>query len=145
MFTGRNFLSQGESIIIFLYMIEFMLLIRNQIRHISETAPEKHQAFLKACESYINDLKRDGKLIAAQPMIRDGIIISRVGGKFEENPFDEGRDIIVGYYHIKAKDMEEAKSIARANPEFEYSNTARIEVRPIRTKEVSTGFLYPEK
>jgi hypothetical protein len=125
-------------------MPEFMLLVRNQLRHISETAPEKHDDFLKACENYIHDLKRENKLIAAQPMVREGKMISGTHGSFEEGPFNEGKDIIVGYYHIRANDIEDAISIAKANPEFEYSNTARVEVRPVKTKEASTGFVYPE-
>lgn len=51
----------------------------------------------------------------------------------------------VGYYHILPKDMNEAKEIAKRNPEFEYGITERIEIRPIKVKEESTGFIYPEK
>jgi hypothetical protein len=52
--------------------------------------------------------------------------------------------VIVGYYHILAEDLEEAIAIAKKNPEFAYSTTARIEVRPIKTKEVITGYVYPK-
>lgn len=40
--------------------------------------------------------------------------------------------------------MDEAIAIAEGNPEFEYGTTARIEVRPIKMKEESTGFVYPK-
>jgi hypothetical protein len=40
--------------------------------------------------------------------------------------------------------MNEAVSIAKENPEFEYGTTARIEVRPIKTKEVTTNYVYPK-
>jgi len=40
--------------------------------------------------------------------------------------------------------MEEAISIAIWNTEFEYGSGARIEVRPIKTKEVTTNFEYPK-
>ena len=43
-----------------------------------------------------------------------------------------------------ASNIEEAIEIAKRNPEFEYTNTARVEVRPIKTKEVSTGLVYPQ-
>lgn len=41
--------------------------------------------------------------------------------------------------------MSEAIEIAKRNPEFEYGTTARIEVRPIKTKEESTDYVYPGK
>jgi len=42
-----------------------------------------------------------------------------------------------------ANDMNDAIAIAKGNPEFEYTPTAKVEVRPIKTKE-KTGFAYPK-
>jgi len=52
--------------------------------------------------------------------------------------------VIVGYYYLAAKDLDEAIELAKGNPEFEFSTAARIEVRPIKMKEETTGFVYPE-
>ena len=51
----------------------------------------------------------------------------------------------MGYYHIRARDFDEAVSIAKQNPEFDFSTTARIEVRPLKVEEESTSFVYPSK
>ena len=126
-------------------MKEFMLLIRNSAGGDTRQSPDLHQKFLKDCESYINQLIKEGKLVAAQPLEREGRIISRYGTQLQEVPFDESREVQVGYYHILATDMEEAIRIAKKNPEFEYVASARIEVRPVKMKEASTGFVYPEK
>lgn len=120
-----------------------MLLIRNEIDHQSTWSSDQHQQFLKACEAYINELKKKGKLIAAQPMIREGKMISGFKGHFKEANFSEIKEVIVGYYHILANDTNDAISIAKQNPEFEYSTTGRIEVRPIKMKEEKTGYIYP--
>ena len=124
-------------------MNEFMLLIRNEIDHQVAWSPERHQQFLKSCESYIGNLKKDGKLKAAQPLVREGVIISGSKGNWKEIPFKETKEVQVGYYHILAKDMNEAIEIAKGNPEFEFGTTARIEVRPIKAKENTTSFVYP--
>jgi hypothetical protein len=126
-------------------MKEFMLLIRNEIDHQASWTPHRHQQFLKACEAYIGDLKKEGKLISAQPMDRQGTMVSRVQSQWKEGPFHEGKEVIVGYYHILARNLNDAVAVAQRNPEFEYSSTARIEVRPIKMKEETTGFVYPEK
>ena len=123
-------------------MREFMLLIRNEKDHQASWSAETHQHFLRACEIYINRLKLEGKLKIAQPLVREGVIVSRRAGKWIESPFDEISEVQVGYYHIVAEDLEDAIKIAKMNPEFEYGTTARIEIRPIKTKEESTNYKY---
>ena len=124
-------------------MKEFMFFIRKQSDSKLTLSPEKHQQFLKGCENYIDKLKKEGKLISAQPIERDGVIISYSNKGWKDVPFDETKEVIGGYYHILAEDLLEAIAIAKANPEFEYNPDTRLEVRPIKMKEDSTGFLYP--
>jgi hypothetical protein len=125
-------------------MKEFMLYIRNTEDSKSDFSPELHKEFVTKCEVYIGKLQSQGKLVSAQPMVREGKLISGTDGAWKENPYNEGKDVIVGYYHIRANDMDDAIEIAKGNPEFAYTTTARVEVRPIKTKEVSTGFVYPK-
>ena len=124
-------------------MQEFMLLIRNRIDHQATWPPEQHEQFLKKCEGYIGNLKKEGKLKSAQPMVREGKIIFGAKGAWQEKPFNETQEVIVGYYHILADGLDEAIAIAKGNPEFEYGTTARIEVRPIKMKEETTSYVYP--
>lgn len=124
-------------------MKEFMLLIRNESDSKDAFSPEQNQAFLKACEVYIENLKKTGNLKKAQPLVREGKMISGSNGAWKDGPFNESKEVIVGYYHILAKDLDEAVAIAKGNPEFAFTTTARIEVRPIKTAEVTTAYVYP--
>lgn len=125
-------------------MKEFMLLIRNENDSKSGFSPEKHEEFVRSCMTYIERLKKNGNLVSAQPLVREGKMISGTPGAFKEGPFNETKEVQVGYYHILAKDMDDAVEIAKGNPEFAYSATARIEVRPIKMKEESTSYVYPK-
>ena len=125
-------------------MREYMLLIRNQGDQKAAMAPATHQEFLKECETYIGVLKKEGKLIAAQPLAREGKIITGSKAGWKERPVDPKQENQVGYYHIFANDLDDAVAIAKKNPEFEYGTTASIEVRPIKTAEKTTGFVYPK-
>ena len=125
-------------------MKEFMFLIRNEGDAKAALSSEKHLEFVKQCEVYIGKLKANNKLIAAQPLIREGVIISKEGELWKEVPCDPNKKIQVGYYHILAENLEEAIDIAKENPEFAYVPTATIEVRPIKTKEQETKFVYPK-
>jgi hypothetical protein len=125
-------------------MKEFMLLVRNEIDHDAAWSFEQNRQFLKKCEDYIGKLTKERKLISAQPLVREGKIISGSKGAWKARPFNETKEVIVGYHHILAEDLNEAIAIAQENPEFEYGITASVEVRPIKMKEAGTDFVYPK-
>ena len=125
-------------------MQEFMLLIRNDIDHQSDWSPEKYQQFLRESETYITDLKQRGRLIAAQTLVKIGMIISRANSEWNVRPMRPKGEVQVGYYHILANNMEEAIELAKGSPEFGYGTHARIEIRPIQTVEAEMGFAYQE-
>jgi len=58
---------------------------------------------------------------------------------------DPDQKVQVGYYHLKADNLDEAIAIAKRNPEFAFVQGAIIEVRPIKIKEEQTGFVYPKE
>jgi hypothetical protein len=124
-------------------MKEFMLLIHNKGDAKKSLTAEGHLAFIKQCETYIGILKSQNKLIAAQPLVREGFIISKTNNGWNEKALSPGKEVQVGYYHILADDMNDAISIAKDNPEFAYVPSASIEVLPIKTKEKETAFVYP--
>lgn len=110
-------------------MNEYMLLIHNKIDHQAAWPPEQLDQFLKSCEVYISTLMKAGKLKSA--------------GAWKEGPFNESKEVIVGYYHILAEDINDAIAVAKGNPEFEFGATAKIEIRPIKMKEELIDFAYP--
>ena len=121
-----------------------MLLIRNEADAKAGFSSEQHQQFLKDCMAYIDTLMKKGNLKSAQPLVREGKMISGTPGAWKDGPYNETKEIIVGYYHILANDLDEAIAIAKANPEFVYNKTAKIEVRPIKIMEESTSYIYPK-
>ncbi len=124
-------------------MKEFMLLIRNQRDHQTSWSAERERQFVEQCMVYIDDLKKQGKLISAQPLVREGKMLSGTKGAWDIGPFSESKEVIVGYYHVRANDIDDAVAIAKRNPEFEFGTTARVEVRPIKMKEETTEYVYP--
>lgn len=125
-------------------MKEFMLYIRNAGDAKAALSPDEHLAFVKECEVYIGKLKAKGNLIAAQPIIREGVVIKKNGNEWSQVAVDPSKEVQVGYYHIAAETISDAIAIAKDNPEFEYVPSATIEVRPIKKKEEKTNFVYPK-
>ena len=56
-------------------MQEYMLFIQNEIDHQKSWSPERLEEFLNKCKDYIGELTSEGKLIDAQPIVRQGKII----------------------------------------------------------------------
>ena len=72
-----------------------------------------------------------GKLKGAQPLEIGGAVIHSNNGTFKDGPFNESKEVITGYFHILAENLEEAVKIAKANPVFETVD-ATMEIRPIK-------------
>ena len=123
---------------------EFMLYICNAAPGAKDAlSAEQHLAFVQQCEVYINRLAAAGKLIGAQPLLPEGIMVSRESNDWATVPIQHAGKVQVGYYHIIAGDMEEAIRIAKENPEFDFIASASVEIRPVKTKEARTAFVYP--
>ena len=116
-----------------------MLLIRKQ----KDDEEIISQEFLKACENYIGDLKRGGKLISAQPIEEEDNVVLSKNKTWKLASLNKAKEVIGGYYHLLAKDLEEAIEIAKENPEFAYHPNSWIEIRPIKTSEERSGYAYP--
>jgi hypothetical protein len=115
-------------------MKEFMLFIRTEEDHLASMSPEQQQKHVQKIGDYISDLMKSGRLKGAQPLEMDGKIIHGKKGNFKDGPFTEMKEVVVGYFHILAENIEEAAKIARANPMFEDAEGS-IEVRPIKRLE----------
>lgn len=124
-------------------MKEYMLLIRNHGDQKAAMPAGEHEKFVRECEAYITRLQKERKLIAAQPLLREGKILYGKAGNWQTKNVDTAGEIQVGYYHILAHDLAEAETIARQNPEFAYTESASIEIRPVKAGETQTGYEYP--
>lgn len=120
-----------------------MLYIRNAGDAKDALTQDQHSAFIKKCELYIEKLKAAGKLIAAQPLVREGFTLPKTASGWTTLAIDPTREVHAGYYHIRATDIGEAIAIVKENPEFEFVPSARIEIRLIKMKEEETWFIYP--
>ncbi|WP_258103588.1 YciI family protein [Marinoscillum sp. MHG1-6] len=112
-------------------MQEFMLFIKTTGDHLAHLSPQEQQAHVQKIGNYIGGLMNDGKLVGAQPLEMGGAVVQGNKGSFKDGPFTESKEVIVGYFHIKAASLEEAVAIAKANPIFE-DTEATMEIRPIK-------------
>ena len=115
-------------------MQEFLLFIRTEGDYCAAMPPEQYQQHIQKVGKYIERLTKEGKLIGAQPLQLNGLTLHGNKGVVKDGPFVESKEVIIGYYHILARDLDEANQIARANPVFE-DTEASIDIRPIKQEE----------
>jgi len=111
-------------------MKDFLLLIRTTGNVWTDLSPEHLQQHMQDGGAYIGNLIKEGVLKSAQPLDKGSRIVTEENGVLKDGPFNETKEVVAGYFHIVAKDIDEAVSIAKANPIFKDIPT-KIEVHPI--------------
>ena len=115
-------------------MKEFMLFIRSAEKPKANLSPEQLQQHIEKVGSFIKRLSDEGRMKSAQPLEMEGRILSYKNGKIVDGPYNETKEVISGYYHLLAKDLEEAIEITKGDPRFE-EGIWRVEIRPIKKED----------
>ena len=112
-------------------MKDFLLLIRTEGDVWTSLSPKQLQDHIEHGTAYIGKLMKEGKLKSAAPVDKGSRIVTDQNGIMKDGPFNETKEVIAGYFHIVAKDIQEAVDIAKANPIFRDIPT-RIEVHMMK-------------
>lgn len=108
---------------------EYMLLFKSNEWNRDLSADEMQQIMEKTY-AWFDGLKAAGKFKDAQPLFREGRIVSgRNGATVTDGPYAETKEGVGGYLIVNVDSMEEAVGIARGWPMLEVGST--LEVRPI--------------
>ena len=112
-------------------MKEFMLFIRSEEEPKADFSPEQMQQHIEKVGGFIKRLTEEGRMKSAQPLEMEGRMLSYKDGKIIDGPYNETKEVISGYYHLLAKDLDEAIEITKGDPRFE-EGIWRVEIRPIK-------------
>jgi hypothetical protein len=113
-------------------MKEFLLVIRTQGSVWTDLTPDQLRRHMEHGTAYIGKLMKEGVIKSAQPVEKGGRLVTEANGTIKDGPFNETKEVIAGYFHIVAKDIEAAVGIAKANPIFS-DIPAKIEVLEMKT------------
>jgi hypothetical protein len=112
-------------------MKDFLLLIRTEGDVWTSLSPKQLQEHIDHGTAYIGNLMKEGKLKSAAPLDKGSRIVTSTNGIVKDGPFNESKEVIAGYFHIVANDVQEAVDIAKANPIFQDIPT-KIEVHTMK-------------
>lgn len=112
-------------------MKDFLLILRTEGSVWTDLSPQQLQKHMENGTAYIGKLMKEGTIKSAQPLDSGGRIVTQANGIIKDGPFNESKEVIAGYFHIVAEDLDAAVAIAKANPIFNDIPTI-IEVHPMK-------------
>lgn len=103
-------------------MKQFILLLHEQADEIDEMSPEEMQANIARYSAWAQSLGEKNRFVGGEKLADDGGRILRTanGGMIvSDGPYSETKDVVGGYFIIRAADYAEAEDIARTCPHAE--------------------------
>ena len=107
-------------------MEKFMLIFQGGMPT-DYQSPEQMQANMSKWMAWIDKLNKSGQYVSGEPLMPGGKTVSGAGGKsVTDGPYTEGKEVVGGFFVIKAKDMNEAVEISKECPDLANGNTVQV-------------------
>ena len=93
-------------------------------------SPERMQAQMQKWMSWIERLRKQERYVTGEPLEPGGKVISSERKIVTDGPFAEGKEIVAGFFIVRAANLDEAAEMSKECPIFETGGS--VEVRAIR-------------
>jgi len=106
-------------------MEKFMLIFHGG--QDNNMSPGQMQAHMGKWMAWIDRLAKTEQYVSGEPLLPGGKLLSGKGGKtVTDGPYTEGKEVVGGFFIIKAKDMGEAVAISKEYPDYEQGGTVQV-------------------
>jgi hypothetical protein len=110
-------------------MDEYLILMRlDLITKDAQPSPEQMQVYMKMYHEWVARIAAQNKFIGGKGLSTEGKVI-KMNDVITDGPYAETKESLAGYIMIRAKDFDEAVSIARECPILKGGNS--VEVRKV--------------
>lgn len=114
-------------------MPKYMLILRADATvDYSDLTPEAMQKLLEKYEAWAGGLAQRGLLVDGKKLQDQGGKVMTPDGKggvrVKDGPYQETKEVVGGFYLIKADDYDQAVQLTRGHPNFQFGS---IEVREV--------------
>jgi putative intracellular protease/amidase len=110
-------------------MAQYAILI---YAHDSAHAPDATSADLETCDDHLDELAAGGSMLAAYALTPRDMATSVRADAITDGPFLESKEVVAGFYVIKAPDLDAALAIARLNPVVRDGGGVEVRARAYR-------------
>ena len=106
-------------------MKDYMFLFRGGYDAIKRS-PEEMQQHMGKWFSWVDKLKAEGRYVMGHPLTPDGKTVKGKKMLFTDGAFAEGKELVGGYFIVKADSFEQAADLAKDYPDYEFDGSVEI-------------------
>ena len=110
-------------------MKEFMMIFIGGDYTEAQLTPDEIQAKMEKWNTWIEDLKSQDLYINGKPLLPQSKRVAGSDQLVTDGPFVETKELVGGYFLIKANDMNHAVSLTKDFPDYDIGGS--VEIRPI--------------
>ena len=110
-------------------MTQYMLVLRDDPSTYKDFSPEQFQKLIEAYNGWAGMLAEQGRLVVGHKLTETGgKVLSKAGGRLtvKDGPFGETKEVVGGYYIVKADGYEHAVALCKEHPAFLTAGTVEI-------------------
>ncbi len=106
-------------------MDQFMLIFHGGSDQVTFPSAEAMQEHMGKWLAWVEKLKQEGLYVSGEPLTPGGKLVS--AKSVIDGPYTEGKEVVGGYFVIKAKNIDEAVAITKKGyPDFEFGGTVQV-------------------
>ena len=107
-------------------MEKFMLIFHGGSSTNIGRSPEDMQASMGKWMAWIDKLRKDEKYVSGEPLLPGGKLVKGADKKVTDGPYAEGKEIVGGFFIIKADNYDAATAIAKDYPDYEKGGSVQV-------------------
>jgi hypothetical protein len=107
-------------------MPQFVLFMREDNEKYRQLSPEEMKSVIEEHIAYANKLRADGRFVGGDGLKSGGRIVTMTDGKVNDNPYEDVKDVVGGYYIIEADSFDHAVEISKDCPALKTGDTLEI-------------------
>jgi hypothetical protein len=105
-------------------MKSFMFLFRGGLDP-EKASPEEMQQNMEKWFGWVNDLRDKGVYTAGEALLPSGLTLQK-NNVVTDGPFAESKEVVGGFFIIKAESIEAATEVAKGCPDLSHGGTVEI-------------------
>lgn len=110
-------------------MKDFMFIFRGPTYEDLNLSPEEAQANMQKWFDWVNQLSAKQQYVSGAPLLPSGKVLKGDNAVQTDGPFAEGKELVGGYFIVKANSLEDATALAKGFPDFALQGS--VEVREV--------------
>ena len=110
-------------------MKQFMFLFKGGDAVWDSKTQEQQQAHMQKWQHWIGEMAQAEKFLGGERLFPQGNTIHPGSKKVTDRPLSEAKELVGGYFVVKASSLDEATEMAKGCPGLEWEST--VEVREV--------------